>query len=236
MTDYTVDPQFGRLSYSVRRYFVDEYYSHQVSRLPSGSRVLDIGGHKTRKRGQFDVRRYDLDVTYVNIEATRQPDAQAEAAHLPFADTCFDAAICAELLEHVPDPKTVLGETFRILRKGGIILLTVPFLYHIHADPYDFGRYTNQYWRCTLQEIGFQDLVIERQGLFYSVLADFLKQRANRLNIPKPFGRVSRWLMTRLFIAPLQRWGFRREQRRPVQSDPFIRSFTTGFGVRGTKA
>lgn len=100
-------------------------------------------------------------------------NVQADAAYIPFADASFDAVICSELLEHVFQPIQVVEEAYRVLRPDGVLLLCVPFLYRIHADPYDYGRYTDYYWQRVLQETGFCRITVERQGLFFSVLLDF---------------------------------------------------------------
>jgi hypothetical protein len=66
------------------------------------------------------------------------------------------------------------------LKPNGIVLITVPFLYRIHADPYDFGRYTDYFWHQVFQEASFQEIVIEKQGLFGCVLFDMLRDYINR--------------------------------------------------------
>jgi len=43
------------LGYTIRRYYVDEFHFRHVPALLPGSWVLDLGGNKVRKRGQFDV-------------------------------------------------------------------------------------------------------------------------------------------------------------------------------------
>jgi SAM-dependent methyltransferase len=50
----------------------------------------------------------------------------ADALELPFADETFDRIICSEVLEHIPDDQTAIGELARVLRPGGSIAVTVP--------------------------------------------------------------------------------------------------------------
>lgn len=66
--------------------------------------------------------RYNLDVVACDIE--RQ--------HLPFHDGCFDCVLFNELLEHLRiDPLFALSEANRVLKPGGVLLLTTPNLYFI---------------------------------------------------------------------------------------------------------
>jgi SAM-dependent methyltransferase len=50
----------------------------------------------------------------------------ADALKLPFANETFDRIICSEVLEHIPDDQTAIGELARVLRPGGSIAVTVP--------------------------------------------------------------------------------------------------------------
>ncbi len=228
-TSTPLNPQSSRLSYSVRRYLVDDFLFRQVSQLPAGSKVIDVGGLKSRKRGQFNVDKFKLQTIYVNLSTQHHPDVQGDAAALPFQTQMFDAAICTELLEHVCNPETVLRDAYRVLNRKGKLIITVPFLYPIHGDPHDFGRYTDRYWLSVLEEIGFEEIAIERQGLYFSVLANFLKLYANRM-----YRRPIRNLVS-LPLALFQQWALKREQNPSIQSHPFLNSFTTGFGITATK-
>ncbi len=225
-----LEQEIASLDYSVRRYFVDEFHFRHISSLARGSTVLDLGGNKIRKRGGFDIGRYGLKVIYANLSTEKQPDAQADGGRVPFADECFDVVICAEVLEHVWEPESVLKNIFRVLKPSGRVFITTPFMYRVHGDPQDFYRYTDYYWHCALQEIGFRSIVVERQGLFFSVMADILKQYIAEIGLGRPFGRIARGLAPRV-----QRWALKRERDRHVQSSPFFRSFTTGYGITAVR-
>lgn len=55
-----------------------------------------------------------------------------DAQELPFTNNSFDKIICSELLEHVPNPKLVIKEMFRILIKSGRAVISVPDERQIH--------------------------------------------------------------------------------------------------------
>jgi SAM-dependent methyltransferase len=223
-------PEWGGVSYSLRRYFVDRFFARTISTVPEGARVLDIGGHRLRKRGQFDLDEYPVESVCLNLFADRRPHVQGDAHRLPFSSRTFDVVVCGEMLELVRRPDVVVREAFRVLKPGGVLLATIPFMYRIQADPYDFGRYSEHYWRLLLQESGWTDVRIEAHGAFHSVLIDFLKQYL--------YNRRGRTRFQRLKVGAvirLQRLALKRDDRAAREKDAFLCAFTTGFGVEAHK-
>ncbi|OGM02003.1 hypothetical protein A2115_01635 [Candidatus Woesebacteria bacterium GWA1_41_8] len=204
------------LSISVRRHFVDNFFfSHKL--LFAGKKIIDIGGKKINKRGLFDISSFSADVTYVNIEKKDGPDILTDATNIPVPDNSFDIAIMGELLEHVSDPKAVLREARRILKPGGKILVSVPFMVGIHGDPYDYGRYTDTFWRMTAEELGFSIMEIKPQGTMFAVFALmiqhlFLAKHRSLRPVQTPLIRFLMWL-----------------DRKTI--NPLLRSWTTGYGI-----
>lgn len=208
------------LSVSVRRHFVDRFFfSH--AELLRGKEVLDIGGKKENKRGFFDASRYAAKITYVNIDRSTEPDIVCDAASVPFPQDSCDIVILGETLEHVPDPKAVLTEARRLLRPGGTVLASVPFMFPVHADPYDFGRYTEYYWEQTADKIGFKDARIERHGGMFAI-AGLMVQHFFRAK------KVS-WRPIQLPLVKFFMWLDRRTEA------PLLKAWTTGYGLIFTK-
>ena len=220
--------------YSVRRYFVDEFLLRMSRVLPGDFRIIDIGGKKRNKRGCFNAEDMGLDVTYLNMDAKTDPDVRGNAEDLPFLSGTFSAAICSEVLEHVRNPAVVLEEIQRILVHQGRILLCVPFNTAIHGDPDDYRRFTDTCLREMLAGAGFSGITVERQGLFFCVLADMLRAGVlHWCNSRNP----SRFLVaaTRLSLRRLRRWAIKRECDRSVAHAPFTSRYTTGFAVSAFK-
>lgn len=71
-----------------------------------------------------------------------QPDIFADACSLPIADQCIDGVVCLEVIEHVPDPALALKEIARVLKPSGRAWVSMPFLYPVHNEPFDFQRFT----------------------------------------------------------------------------------------------
>ena len=74
----------------------------------------------------------------------------------PFATSAFDSILSTEVLEHVFNPQQHLKECFRVLRPGGLMLLTTPFVWDEHSKPYDYGRYSSFGLSHVMNEAGFE--------------------------------------------------------------------------------
>lgn len=83
------------------------------------------------------------------------------------ATESYDAVLCLEVLEHVPDPSRGASEIYRVLRRGGKLIVSVPHLARLHEEPRDFYRYTKYGLQFLLEKAGFKVLeVVPRAGLF----------------------------------------------------------------------
>ena len=90
-----------------------------------------------------------------------KPSVFADAANLPFGDNLFDAIICLEVIEHVPDPHKVIIEIARVLKKGGIAWVSMPFLYPLHDAPFDFQRFTEFGIKHAAESAGLEVVSVE---------------------------------------------------------------------------
>ena len=114
--------------------------------LHPGSLVLDAGAGFGRHAFELARRGYPtvaLDRAVDEVEATTATFAamteagevedkhvvgvlRGDATALPFPDGCFDAVITSEVLEHIPDDVGALAELRRVVRRGGLLAVTVP--------------------------------------------------------------------------------------------------------------
>jgi len=135
-------------------------------------RVLDVGGGRIRGRFRPSAHAHWV---VADIAPALGPDVVADVTALPFCDGAFDAIKLTEVLEHVPDPASALAECRRVLREGGHLVATVPFLERLHGDPSDFGRYTEAMWRRLLAGARLEPLTIAPQGGYFTHLAGLLR-------------------------------------------------------------
>ena len=94
---------------------------------------LSIGGGPSRPNDKL---------TNLNIGPFPNVDIVADAHHLPYADESVDAIYCIAVLEHLSEPVTAIREMFRVLKKGGKILVDTPFLQGYHGYPHHYQNFT----------------------------------------------------------------------------------------------
>lgn len=120
-----------------------------VSRhIPRGSTVLDAGcggGSLLLKMASAGHRISGIEGSEGFVRKVRDRIAregfggrcdvrQGDLAALPFDAASFDAVVAAEVLEHVPEDGKAVGEFFRVLKNGGVCIVSVP----AHPDLWDF--------------------------------------------------------------------------------------------------
>ena len=101
-------------------------------------------------------------VSNVDVFAYNNVDLTCSVEKLPFRDESVDAIVNIAVLEHLPNPETVVDEFYRILKKGGVIYLHFPFIQGFHASPDDFSRRTYEGIKVLLKD--FEELDINMSG------------------------------------------------------------------------
>lgn len=125
-------------------------------------RLLDAGAGNQPYREWYEPR---VDqVVAVDAAPIDGLSALAFANQLPFRDASFDTVLSTQVWEHVEDPGAAARETFRVLRPGGHLVVTVPFFYPTHEAPYDFGRFTRYGLTAVLRNAGFEVVRVDSQG------------------------------------------------------------------------
>jgi SAM-dependent methyltransferase len=110
---------------------------------------------------------------------------------LPFADSTFDSVVSFEVLEHVFNIQDVLSEIERVLKRGGVFLVTIPFAWEEHEVPYDFARYTSYGIEHLLRQAGFDKVRIVKSTssvlaicqMFIAYMSKYLSPRGRSLAI-----------------------------------------------------
>jgi len=136
--------------------------------------VLDIGG---RDKGYFKKPKENVEKwIFADIVKEFNPDIVLDVTNMNNIDSnSVDVINAIELFEHVKDIEKGLNECFRVLKKDGVFMLSTPFLFPIHADPFDFQRWTNTKWQIELKKNGFKIEKLIIMGRYFTVLGDMLK-------------------------------------------------------------
>jgi SAM-dependent methyltransferase len=154
-------------TYSILRRQEDDY----LSKIELNGRTLDLGGHqgssyfsKLKTTRTVEIANFDE----YNPETHKSPSGAEHVFDFekpfPLGDATFDAVLCVNVLEHIYDYKHVLAESHRILKGGGSIYITVPFLFNIHGSPDDYFRYTRSALKRMLQDTEYTSISIEELG------------------------------------------------------------------------
>jgi SAM-dependent methyltransferase len=99
----------------------------------AGKRVLDIGCGHAPYRGRVE----KMGATWTGLDLTGPGcSVIGDGDHLPFRDGSFDAVLCAAVLEHMPEPDSIMTEIRRVLAHGGTLFGYAAFLEPCHGMSY----------------------------------------------------------------------------------------------------
>jgi len=185
--------------------FHPQYFSHSFLKRYMQRKAPDLTGRVADLGcGQMPYRVYlrhteyfslDYPTTVVLDKYVKEPDIYGDLASIPFVTECMDGVICIQVLEHVPDPTTVMSEISRILRPGGILLLSVPFIYPLHDEPYDFFRFTEHGLTRLVQQCGMEILELDAQGGFFSLAGELFNLYClQKIDNLLKAGGIKKWL------------------------------------------
>jgi len=161
--------------------------------LAPGSRVLDAGAGKQPYRKLFKHCRYES----ADFEKVDKPYAKStyvcDLAAIPVAKNRYDAVIFNQVMEHLPEPLSVLKEFRRVLKPGGRMICTAPLFYAEHEQPYDFYRYTQFAWRHLMAKAGLEIVSIEWMEGYFGTVA-YQLMTASKFLPTRPSAIAPGWL------------------------------------------
>lgn len=127
-------------------------------------------------------------------------DSVGDIQNLPVRDGVFGSVFCTQVLEHVPEPQKALNEMYRVLKKGGYAVITVPHLAYLHNEPHDYFRYTNHGIRFMMQKSGFKVEEIVPAGGLVSFLGHIVSTLVVNLTAGIPLLSKSSLLLNKFFV------------------------------------
>ena len=143
----------------------------------AGAAVLDLGAGSKPYAPLYE--QYFASSTSADVPSSphdiSEVDVMASADSLPFADEAFDCVICTEVLEHCARPQQTMAEIHRVLKPGGRVFLTTPFLRPLHEMPHDYYRYTPAAIHHLTTSAGLSVLSIRPRGEYFAVALAILQ-------------------------------------------------------------
>ena len=168
------------------------WLSRVLGSIPPGSRILDAGAGELQNRKHCGHLEYvSQDFGQYTGEAGDAPteglqnskwdtsgiDLISDIVNIPAPDSSFDVVLCSEVLEHVPEPDRALNEFSRLLKPGGMLILTAPFVSNVHMAPYHYCSGFSKYWyEHHLAKRGFELKELTPNGDWYGLLEQELRR------------------------------------------------------------
>ena len=166
-----------------------EWVVNALQQCAPGSRILDAGAGELRYKpycahlqyvpqdfGQYDGQGDKRGLQPGSWDQSKL-DIVCDITAIPEPDASFDAILCVEVFEHLPNPLLAIQEFARLLRPGGTLILTAPFCSMTHFAPYHFASGFNRYfYEEHLAAQNFEILELVENGNFFEFLAQELRR------------------------------------------------------------
>jgi SAM-dependent methyltransferase len=179
-------PDVGQGNESNRERWLKEV----LGAVPVNCRILDAGAGTQRYRefcrhldyvsqdfGEYDGQGDDKGLQTGEFDY-RELDIVCDITSIPEPDSSFDAIMCIEVLEHLPDPVLAISEFSRLLKPGGQLIMTAPFCSITHFSPYHFCTGFNKYWyEKHLTDSNFKITEMLPNGNYF----EYIAQEVNRV-------------------------------------------------------
>ena len=139
-------------------------------------KMMDFGCGSKPYRSFFSVNEY-IGVDYENEghpHHNEQIDVFYDGKSLPFADEEFESVLCSEVFEHVFNLDDILKEINRVMKPGGKMIVTCPFVWNEHEVPYDYARYTRFALKSLLEKNGFEIIEYSKAGNFITAVTQLI--------------------------------------------------------------
>lgn len=141
---------------------------------PSGA-LLDVGCGEQPFRPLVEANHRAYVGMDVVQNASRTVSVLGDLEHVDSSAMPYPLVLCTEVLEHVVDIDLSFRGLRRLTLTGGLVMVTVPFLFPVHMEPYDFRRLTEYGVARLAADHGFSVVSSERLGTAAEALATLLE-------------------------------------------------------------
>lgn len=167
-----------------------KWVAEKLRSLPAGYRILDAGAGERQyakycshlKYVAQDFAQYEGTGDGKGLQTTTWNqvglDIISDIVSIPEPDASFDAILCTEVFEHIPDPLAALSSLSRLLKRGGILILSAPFCSLTHFSPYFYTTgFSINWYKKHLEDNGFEIIEMVQNGNFPL----YMKQELDRI-------------------------------------------------------
>lgn len=132
----------------------EAFFTEKLALIGQQRVIIDLSLGENVMEGMREFRDAHARPEYRVIDM-KTPDLNDSASYFSelreVATASADAVVCGSVLDHVPDPFTLVQEIYRVLKPGGMCFIYAPFLYVYHAEKGSYG----DYFRFTIDAVRF---------------------------------------------------------------------------------
>ncbi len=164
-------------------------------------KTLDVGCGTKPYEKYFNSSEYiGLEVDNTINKDEKKVDVFYKGDKIPFDNKEFDSVITSQVLEHIFNPQQFMEEINRVLKINGKLLLTVPFIWDEHEQPFDYGRYTSFVLNDLLNKNGFKIIKHIKSLNNISAVFQMLNGYIYKISVKK---KLVRQILTLFVMAPI---------------------------------
>lgn len=184
-------------------------------------KLLDVGCGTKPYKELFNVDSYiGLDIDSNHVREMGVADDMYDGNSFPYQSSEFDSVLCNQVLEHVFEPDLFLTEINRVMKSRGKLLLTIPFVWDEHEQPFDYARYSSFGLKALLEKNGFKILIHEKIGDDASIL--FQLTNAYLYKVTIKWNRYIRAIFAVLIMGGINLLGLLAKFISPKNADLFL--------------
>jgi len=175
----------------------------EISGKFQGGKLLDVGCGSKPYETMFGVDEYigvDIEVSGHN-HADSKIDKFYDGKNVPFADSEFDYVFSSQVFEHVFNIDELLDEINRVLKQGGKLGFTAPFIWEEHEHPFDFWRYTSFAIEKMLAKHGFELIQCHKSTGYFETVMQMLSTYISQHMLPR--NKYLNLILQPIFVAPI---------------------------------
>jgi SAM-dependent methyltransferase len=184
-------------------------------------KILDIGcGQKPYEKLAHSIEYIGLELDTPENRLNKKADYFYDGISMPFKDKEFDSILSNQVFEHVFNPNSFLTEMNRVLKMEGILLITVPFIWDEHEQPYDYARYSSFGLTHILNEYGFELIEHRKSNNGIEVIFQLLNGYIYKVTMTK--NGYLNLLITLVLMAPINIIGVIFSKILPKNNDLYL--------------